>query len=95
MSKGAWTTTSSSAVIVAADEYRDYLLIQSATAVQVALGFGETAVAEEGIQLLNAGDTVVARGAPAREAVYAIGDGGGGTYQDGNIVYQPGPTPTV
>jgi len=91
MSKGAWTGTSASAIIVAADEYRDHLTVQLINATAANLAFGEAAVAGEGIELINAGDSVSVRGPLATEAVYAIGNGADGVYQDGPIAYRPGP----
>jgi hypothetical protein len=91
MAKDSWAGTASSAEIVAADDYREYLTIQLTNATQVALGFGEAAVANKGVQLINAGDAVRLRGAMARKAVYAIGNGATGTYQDGDAEYSPGP----
>lgn len=91
MSKGSWTGTSASDEIIAADEFREYLTIQLTNATLVALGIGEAAVAGEGIQLINAGDTVRLEGAQARVAIYAIGNGAAGTYQSGSVYYSPGP----
>jgi hypothetical protein len=92
MAKGSWTATAASAEIVAADEYREVLVIQKGTnAVAVAIGIGETAEAGKGIQLLNIGDVLILRGAMARKAIYAIGNTGAGTYQDGDVTVSPGP----
>jgi len=91
MAKGKWTATAASTVIVAADEHRDRLLIQKNNDTAVALGLGEAAVAGEGVQLVNIGDTAVLRGHEARGAVYAIGNNGAGTYQDGDVDIRPGP----
>jgi hypothetical protein len=85
MAKGAWTGTAVSAEIVPANEYREALLIQKSNATNVALGIGEAAVAGEGVQLLATGTTAILRGAAAREAIYAIGNGGTGTYQEGDV----------
>ena len=83
----SWTSGAASAEIIAADVNRDYLTIQSTTANTVALGFGHTAVAGKGVQLIAAGDTVTVRGWLARLAVNAIGASGAGTYQDGDIAF--------
>jgi len=91
MAKGNFTATASSAVIVAADVNRDTLLIQKTNATTIALGIGEAAEAGKGIQLINSGDVAVLRGAAARAAIYAIGNGGTGTYQDGDVEVRPGP----
>ncbi len=85
MAKGNFTATSASTEIVPANEYRDSLLIQKTNATAIALGIGEAAVAGEGVQLTAAGEVAHLRGAAARHAIYAIGDGGTGTYQDGDI----------
>lgn len=81
MAKGSWTGIATSAIIVAADEYREYLTIILTNNITVALAFGEAAVAGEGIQLLNAGDSVRVQGHLARGAVYAIGNTAVGSYQ--------------
>jgi hypothetical protein len=86
MAKGKYTATSASTLLLAADEYRDEITIQHTNATQVALGFGEAAVAEEGIQLFAAGDSVHVTGPKARGAIYVIGNGGTGTYQTGPVI---------
>jgi hypothetical protein len=91
MAKGSWSATAASAEIVPANEHRDSLLIQKTNATTVALGIGEAAEAGKGVQLTNAGDAAVIRGWQAREAVYAIGNGGTGVYQEGDVVVSPGP----
>jgi len=92
MAKGSWAATSASAIIVPADDYREVLLIQKITnTVAVALGIGEAAEAGKGIQMSAVGDAVILRGPAARHAIYAIGNTGVGTYQDGNVDYRPGP----
>lgn len=91
MAKGTFTGTAASAVLVAADVNRDTLLIQKTNATTVALGIGEAAVAGNGIQLVNIGDVAILRGAAARAAIYVIGNGGTGTYQDGDVEVRPGP----
>jgi len=91
MAKGNWTGTDASTLIVAADAYREYLVIQLTNATSVNLGIGEAAVAGDGIKLINAGDAVRLEGAQAQSAIYAIGNGAAGTYQDGNVLYVPGP----
>jgi hypothetical protein len=91
MAKGNFTGTAASAVLIAANAYRDHLLIQKTNATTVALGIGEAAVAGEGIQLVNAGDVAILHGASARVAIYVIGNGGTGTYQDGDVEVTPGP----
>jgi len=92
MAKGSWAATASSAIIVAADDHRDVLLIQKITnTVAVALGIGEAAEAGKGIQMSAVGDTVILRGPAARHAIYAIGNTGAGTYQDGDVSFIHGP----
>lgn len=91
MTKGAWSGGAASAIIVAADEYRDHLTVQLINATSAHLAFGEAAAAGEGIKLINAGDSVTVSGPLATEAVYAIGDGASGIYQSGAVIYLPGP----
>ena len=95
MAMGNWSATDASAEIVPANEYRDCLAIQKTNLTIVAIGIGVAAEAGKGIQLGNIGDTLMLRGAQAREAIYAIGNGGAGTYQDGNVEYVPGPYVTT
>lgn len=91
MSKGNFSAGSASAEIIAADNYRDYLIIQKTNATQIALGLGEDAVAGEGIQLINIDSSVELWGVEARMAIHAIGNGGTGTYQSGRARFRPGP----
>jgi hypothetical protein len=96
MSKGNFTATAASAIIVAADDYRDYLTIQKGTnAVAMALGIGEAAVAGEGIQLTNIDDSVELWGVDARAAIYGIGNTAAGTWEGSRVRYRPGPTPSA
>ena len=90
MAKGNFTGTSASALLVAADYHRDGLVIQHTNATTAALGIGEAAVAGEGLQLLKIGDAVRLTGSDARKAVYVIGNGATGTYQDGSVEVAPG-----
>jgi hypothetical protein len=83
MAKGSFSGTASSAVLVAADYNRDCLIIQHTNATVAALGIGEAAEAGKGIQLLKVGDVVKLTGHNARQAIYVIGNGATGTYQDG------------
>jgi hypothetical protein len=91
MSKGSFSATAVSTQIVAADEYRDSLTIQKTNATQIAIGLNEAAVAGKGIQLINADSSIELRGVWATMAVYAIGNGGTGTYQSGLVTFRPGP----
>lgn len=91
MAMGTWSATAASTQIVAADEHREFLLIQHSNATQVALGFGVTAVATSGVQLYNKGDCALITGWMARLAVNAIGNGGTGSYQDGPVEFIPAP----
>ena len=91
MAKDNWTATAASTQIVSADNYREVLTIQKTNATAVAIGIGEAAIAGKGIQLVNVNDVLVLRGAAARKAIYAIGNGGTGTYQDGDIQFTAGP----
>ncbi len=94
MAKGNWSGGASSASIIAADGNREYLLIQMTTAGACALAFGEAAVAGKGVQMLEIGDVVKARGDLARRAVYQIGAGPTGTWQDGDVSIHNGPNPS-
>jgi hypothetical protein len=88
--KGNFSATSASTIIVPANKYRDALLIEKTNATNIALGIGETAVAGEGIQLLAIGSTALIRGAAAAKAIYAIGNGGTGVYQEGDVTLAMG-----
>lgn len=95
MAKGNFTGTSASALLVAADAYRDCLVIQHTNATTCALGIGEAAVAGEGLQLMKIGDTVVLTDAAARQAIYVIGNAATGTYQGGTgIAFSAGSAAT-
>lgn len=85
MISGTWAATAASAQIIAADIYRDKLTIQLQNNTQVYLGFGVPAVAVESLTLLANGDSITVRGHLARQAVYAIGNGAAGAYQEGNV----------
>jgi len=85
MSKGTYSATAASTVLVAADEHRAHITIQHTNATQVALGIGEAAVAGEGVQLFAAGDSVRIDGTLASYAIYVMGNGGTGTYQTGDV----------
>ena len=85
MISGTWSAIASSAVIVAADPYRDFLTIQLQNTTQVYLGFGVDAVAGESLTLITTGDSITIRGHLARQSVYAIGNGAQGAYQEGNV----------
>lgn len=77
MSASALTfSAATSTLILAADEYRDYVLIQlHSSANSVYLGFGEAAVDATGIALMFPGDCVKVRGPKARKAIYGIDAG--------------------
>lgn len=90
-----FTATAASTAVIAADPYRDCLFIQKTNATAIALGIGTAALAGEGIQLSRVNDTVVLRGHDARQAIYAIGNGGTATYEklSGGFQFTPGPNP--
>lgn len=71
--------------LVAADTYRDDILIQVQSDHDVYLGFGENAVNAQGIALLYPGDCVKVTGAKARKAINAISAG------NAVIGYETGP----
>lgn len=91
MASGAIAGGSASAVIVAADEYRDYLTIQLTNATALEVAFGVTAVTAECLKLINAGDVITVRGPLARGDVYGIGNGAVAVWQGGDVTYTPGP----
>lgn len=80
-----WAATAASAEIVAAEMYRDKLTIQLQNTTQVYLGFGVPAVSGSSLTLITTGDSITVRGHLARGAVYALGDGAIGAYQEGDI----------
>lgn len=79
---GKATGTSASAELLAADQYREYVVIilNSQTAVGIGI-LGEDAVVDEGIVLAQVGDTVHLTGAAARQQINVIGDGAALSYQ--------------
>ena len=91
MAKGSWTGTAGSVAIVTANEYRDSIMFQKTNATVAALGIGEAADAGKGIQLGPIGSVAIIRGAEARMAIYVIGNGATGTYQDGDVEARSGP----
>jgi len=93
--RGKWEGKAKSKKILDADAYRDGFIIQLANRVQASVGFGEKAKLGEGIQLLNIGDAVIAKGYAATLEIQIIGEGAEGTYQTGNITYAPGSQPVI
>lgn len=93
MAHGNWTGTAASAALVAANTNRDCLIIQKTNATAVALGLGVDAEAGKGVQLVKINDTLILRGAQAREAINVIGNGGTGTYAEvfGDASFAAGP----
>jgi hypothetical protein len=77
MSSGTKTLTGGGGTtqLVAADTYREDILIQVQSDHDVYLGFGESAVSAKGIALLHPGDCVKVTGAKARKAINAISSG--------------------
>jgi hypothetical protein len=88
--KGKFTATSASTIIVPANKYRDHLIIQKLAGAAIALGIGEAAVLDEGILLTGKDSTVEVDGAAAAKAIYAIGNTGTGTYQEGKVSFSAG-----
>jgi hypothetical protein len=82
---GKFTATAASTVAVAANANRTHLTIQKQNATAIAFGIGESAVADEGIILSKAGETLKINGNIAGMAIYAIGNGGTMTYQEGDV----------
>lgn len=93
MAQGSFALTgSTSEEIIAADAYRDFLTIQLKGSASIELGIGETAVAGEGVKLINPGDSVLIEGDLAREAINGIGTAttsNGGWQNDGRIQITP------
>ncbi len=69
------TGAAASAAILAADKYRDHVLIQVQSDHDVYLGFGEDAVTLTGIGLLEPGASVEVWGGKARGAINALSTG--------------------
>lgn len=88
--KGSWDLTgiAISTLIVPADEYREDLFIQHSidSSTQMALGIGEPAVAGKGAQLFTPGSVMTIHGADARKAIYGLGNGGKGFWQQGELI---------
>ena len=79
---GKATGAVTSAVLLAADQYREFVVIMLQNQVTCALGlFGEDAVIDEGIVLSQIGDSVHLSGAAARQQINVIGDTASLTYQ--------------
>ena len=64
-----------SAAVIAADEFRDFILVQLQSNHPTYFGFGETAVTLQGVALLEPGASITVRGPKARGAVNAIAAG--------------------
>ena len=64
-----------SEALIAADEFRDYILVQVQSDHDVYLGFGETAVTLQGIAMLEPGASVEVIGPKARGAINVISTG--------------------
>jgi hypothetical protein len=77
MASGTETLTGGNptAVLLAADEYRDFVLIQLQSNHPTYLGFGEAAVSAQGVCLMEPGATAKVRGSKARGAIQAIAAG--------------------
>ncbi len=98
MSQGTFTGTTAIVEVLAADEYRDFLCIEMIDATEtVTFGFDMDAVIGSGITLGRVGDSIRLRDRLARGAINIIASGAGGicVYQDGDIVFGAGPTPTA
>jgi hypothetical protein len=93
MAHGNWTGTGASAALVVANANRDCLIIQKTNATAAALGLGVAAESGKGVQLVKVGDTLVLRGAQAREAVNVIGNSATGVYAEvfGDASFTSGP----
>lgn len=78
--------TDASVELLAASEYRNQvtIVLYDKTA-PIAIGIGEDAVADEGVNLREVGDSCTVRGAEARAQINIIGNGGKVSYQLGNV----------
>ena len=86
MAKGKATGTAASAQLLAADEYRDVVLIMLQNEVVCSFGLiGEAAVIDEGIILAEIGDWVRLVGPQARGQINIIGNTASVTYQTGDV----------
>ncbi len=81
-----------SAALLAADKYRDFVLIQLQSNHPTYFGFGETAVTLTGICLLEPGATIKVKGPKARLVINAIAAGNAvlGWETKEEIEYQSG-----
>jgi len=81
-----------SELIIAANEFRDYLTVQLHGTETVCLAFGEDAVDETGIKLLYPGCSVRVLGCKARLAVYGYASEAVnvGTETCEDVEYRPG-----
>jgi hypothetical protein len=83
---GAWASTQADSIIVAANKYRDNLVIQQWSSDPTYLAFGQAAVSLSGYAMMTAGSVCVVHGPLAREAVHAINASSktaSGGYQEG------------
>lgn len=95
MAAGKATGTASSAQLLAASEARKQVTIMHQGTASVAIGVGEAAVADEGIILNEAGDSVTLKGLEAQAQINIIGNTGVVTYQTGEVEFRGnGATPT-
>lgn len=83
MSKGSWTASEADSAIVAADTYRASVTVQVLSGGPIYLGFGEAAVAGEGLYVTEGGSITI-DDHRARLAIHAIcgaGSTAAGGYQ--------------
>ncbi len=84
--RGKTTGTSGSAELLAADEYRGYVIIMLQSDNACALAFeGEAAIADQGVMLNEIGDSVNVSGELARGQINVIGDSADLTWQEGPL----------
>jgi hypothetical protein len=83
MAKGSWAATDASSIIVAADGYRGEITVQCTANGPVWLGFGEAAVAGQGLCLTEGGSITIDdhRAIKAVHAVCGTGATAAGGYQ--------------
>jgi hypothetical protein len=84
-SKGTWSATGTSSLLVPANYYRAKLVIQMTSSDSCWIAFNEAAVSTEGYAMIGAGGTVILNGPEAQCAIYGIcanGKTATGGYQE-------------
>jgi hypothetical protein len=83
MTKGAWAATAADSEILEADDYRGEYTIQVGTGGPVWLGFGEAAVLNSGVWLIEGGNITIDdhRARLSVHAICGVGATATGGYQ--------------